>query len=71
MVLPDINNILAVEAGVGDCWDKFIGKKGSKIVMNSFGLSAPGNIVLNHFGFSIKNIITTVKKLIKNNGKGK
>jgi len=71
MVLPDINNILAVEAGVGDCWDKFIGKKGSKIVMNSFGLSAPGNIVLNHFGFSIKNIIATVKKLIKNNGKGK
>ncbi len=71
IVLPDINNILAVEAGVGDCWDKFIGKKGSKIVMNSFGLSAPGNIVLNHFGFSVKNIVIKVKKLIKNNGKGK
>jgi len=67
-VLPaEIDNILAVEAGVGECWDKFIGKKGDKIVMKSFGLSAPGDKALNFFGFTVKNIINKVNKLIKTN----
>ena len=70
-VLPDIDNILAVEAGVGDCWDKFVGKQGAKVVMSSFGLSAPGGEVLKHFGFSQKNIIKQLKNLIKKNRKKK
>ena len=70
-VLPDIDNIMAVEAGVGDCWDKFVGKQGAKVVMNSFGLSAPGGQVLKHFGFSEKNIIKQLKNLIKKNRKRK
>ena len=64
-IIPDIDNILAVEAGIGDCWDKFVGKRGDKIVMNSFGSSAPGVDVLDYYGFSVKNIINKVKKLIK------
>ncbi len=68
-VLPfEIENVLAVEAGIGECWDKFIGKKGDKIIMKSFGLSAPGNEVLKYFGFTVKNIMNKVKKLIKTNG---
>ena len=70
-VLPDIDNIMAVEAGVGDCWDKFVGKQGAKVVMSSFGLSAPGGEVLKHFGFSQKNIIKQLKNLIKKNRKKK
>tara|TARA_Y100000996_G_scaffold406532_1_gene382975 strand:- start:2274 stop:4271 length:1998 start_codon:yes stop_codon:yes gene_type:complete len=68
-VLPNIKNILAVEAGVGDCWDKFIGKDGDKIVMSDFGLSAPGNDVMSYFGFSTPNIISKMKKLINKNRK--
>ena len=70
-VLPDIDNVMAVEAGVGDCWDKFVGKLGAKVVMSSFGLSAPGGEVLKHFGFSQKNIIKQLKNLIKKNRKKK
>ena len=70
-VLPDIDNVMAVEAGVGDCWDKFVGKQGVKVVMSSFGLSAPGGEVLKHFGFSQKNIIKQLKNLIKKNRKKK
>ena len=67
-VIPQsIDNILAVEAGIGVCWDKLIGKKGFKLTMNSFGLSAPGNQALKHFGFSIKNVIKQTKKLINKN----
>ena len=70
-VLPDIDNTMAVEAGVGDCWDKFVGKQGAKVVMSSFGLSAPGGEVLKHFGFSQNNIIKQLKNLIKKNRKKK
>ena len=69
--MPDNDKIMAVEAGVGDCWDKFVGKQGAKVVMNSFGLSAPGGQVLKHFGFSEKNIIKQLKNLIKKNRKRK
>ena len=65
---PDIENVLAVEAGIGVCWDKFIGKRGAKIVMDSFGLSAPGQEALTYFGFTKNNIVKSIKKLIKTNG---
>ena len=67
-VIPKhIDNILAVEAGIGVCWDNIIGKKGSKLTMSSFGLSAPGNQVLKHFGFTATKVIKQTKKLINEN----
>ena len=66
-ILPDIKNILAVESGVGDCWDKFIGKDGDKLIMSTFGLSAPGKDVMNYFGFNTKTIASRMTKLINKN----
>ena len=65
---PKIENVLAVEAGIGVCWDKFIGKRGSKIIMESFGLSAPGQEALTYLKKKKNNIIKGIKKLIKTNG---
>ena len=68
-VIPeDFNNIIAVEAGIGVCWDILIGKKGTKITMDSFGVSAPGDVAMKHFGFTTSNVIKQTKKLIKKNG---
>ncbi|MBT3548738.1 MAG: transketolase [Gammaproteobacteria bacterium] len=68
LIPDDFDNILAVEAGIGVCWDKLIGKKGVKITMDTFGVSAPGDKALKHFGFTISNVIKQTKKLIKKNG---
>ena len=68
-VIPeDFNNIIAIEAGIGVCWDILIGKKGTKITMDSFGVSAPGDVAMKHFGFTTSNVIKQTKKLIKKNG---
>ena len=68
-VIPeDFNNIIAVEAGIGVCWDILVGKKGTKITMDSFGVSAPGDVAMKHFGFTTSNVIKQTKKLIKKNG---
>ena len=68
MIPNNFDNILAVEAGIGVCWDKLIGKNGMKITMDTFGVSAPGDKALKHFGFTTLNVIKQTKKLIKKNG---
>ncbi|MEC9206257.1 MAG: transketolase [Pseudomonadota bacterium] len=67
-VLPsNFDNVLAIEAGVGDYWHQFVGRNGSILGMHSFGLSAPGKKAMDFFGFTEKNIIKEVKKLLKKN----
>mgnify|MGYP003311953261 CR=1 FL=1 len=59
------NNILAVESGKGQSWYRYIGKEGSMITMESFGLSGTGNDVMRYFGFTVANIKKQMQKLIK------
>ena len=63
----NFDNILAVESGKGDTWYKYIGKKGSMITMETFGLSGTGNDVMKHFGFTVSNIKKQIQKLININ----
>jgi transketolase len=60
----NFDNILAVESGKGQSWYKYIGKEGSMITMESFGLSGTGNDVMRHFGFTVNNIKKQMQKLI-------
>jgi len=50
-----------VEAGGVDYWRKLVGLDGKIIGMHSFGESAPGPVLMEHFGFTAENIIATVK----------
>lgn len=52
---------LAVEAGGVDYWRKLVGIDGKVIGMSSFGESAPGAVLMEHFGFTAENIVATVK----------
>lgn len=66
--IPDsFENILAIESGVGDSWHKFTGKKGATLTMNTFGLSGTGEDVMEHFGFTVKNIKKKIINLINKN----
>ena len=57
-VLPrKVTKRLAIEAGVPDYWSKYVGLDGCTIGISTFGASAPGGIVMQHFGFSEENII--------------
>jgi transketolase len=55
---------LAVEAGAVDCWRKLVGLDGKVIGMESFGESAPGPVLMEHFGFSANNVVDTAKSLL-------
>jgi transketolase len=64
-VLPKaVRKRLAVEAGHPDSWYKYVGLDGKVIGMTSFGESAPGPVVLKHFGFTADNIKATLEAML-------
>ena len=64
-ILP--NNIrarIAVEAGVTDFWRKYVGLDGDVVGIDQFGASAPGKILMEHFGFTAANIVKRARALL-------
>ncbi len=64
-VLPSSMKIrLAVEAGVSQGWERWVGDDGASLCVNRFGASAPGNVLFEKYGFTVENVITQAKKLL-------
>jgi len=65
LVLPKrIRKRLAVEAGAGLGWERYVGSEGAVISMERFGASAPGKILFEKFGFTIENVVEKAKGLL-------
>ncbi|MGB0937337.1 MAG: transketolase [Colwellia sp.] len=63
-VLPSsVTKRVAIEAAHVDFWAKYVGFQGDVVGMTTFGESAPGNVLLDHFGFNVENVVKTVKQL--------
>ena len=57
-VLPtSVTKRVAVEAAHTDFWYKYVGLSGKVVGMTTFGESAPGNVLLEHFGFTVDNVV--------------
>lgn len=54
---------VAIEAGVLDSWFRYVGLDGKIVGMTRFGISAPGNKVMEHFGFTAQGVVEAVKSL--------
>ena len=66
-VLPkECQTRLAIEAGVRQGWDKYLGNNGDMISIETFGASAPYEILYEKYGLTVDNIISKAKKLLKN-----
>jgi len=62
---PAIKQRLAIEAGVTLGWYKWVTSEGDVIGLDRFGLSAPGEEVMEYFGFTIENVCKRARKLVK------
>jgi transketolase len=56
---------LAVEAGVAQGWERYVGDEGDVIALDRFGASAPGDIALKNLGYSVENVLSRAKALLK------
>jgi len=55
---------VAVEALHADYWYKFVGLDGAVVGMTTFGESAPAGDLFKHFGFTVENVVNTVKSVL-------
>lgn len=64
-VLPAAVRVrVAVEAASIDFWRKYVGLDGAVVGMNTFGASAPGDVLFRHFGFTVDHVADTVRTLL-------
>ncbi|MBN8727528.1 MAG: transketolase [Xanthomonadales bacterium] len=63
-VLPANVPKLAVEAGSPQGWHKYVGDHGAIIGVETFGASAPGETVLENYGFTVDNVCARARALL-------
>jgi transketolase len=62
---PAVSTRLAVESGVTLGWYKYVTADGDVIGIDRFGESGPGDEVMKYFGFTVQNVYTRAKSLLK------
>ena len=63
ILTPGVKRV-AIEAGVTDFWRKYVGLEGGVVGIDTFGESAPGGVLMEHFGFTVDNVVKTVKEVL-------
>ncbi|WP_254173518.1 transketolase [Planktothrix pseudagardhii] len=64
-VLPKaVTTRLVVEAASRFGWERYIGDQGDMISIDRFGASAPGNVLMEKFGFTVENVLDKAKALL-------
>ena len=65
-VLPKaVRARVAVEALSEFGWGKYVGLDGKTVCLDRFGASAPAGVLFKEFGFTVDNVVKTVKEVIK------
>lgn len=65
-VLPrSVTARVAVEAGVGFGWERYLGTEGVFVGMHSFGASAPAEAAYKGFGITTEAVVAAVRKVLR------
>lgn len=64
-VLPkSVKKRLGIEMGASFGWHKYVGDEGAVLAIDKFGASAPGEKVMEEYGFNVNNVVSLVKSLL-------
>ncbi len=64
-VLPKaIKKRVAVEAGTTFGWCRYTGSEGAVVGIDTFGASAPGDLAMEKFGFTVDNVIAKAREVM-------
>ena len=64
-VLPPGVPLLAIEAGASLGWRSYVGPQIAVIGVDTFGASAPGPVVMQHYGFTVENVCKQTHNLLR------
>lgn len=65
VLLPDVKARLAIEMAHPFGWERYTGDQGDILAIDRFGASAPGDRVIKEYGFTVENVVSKVKALLK------
>lgn len=64
-VLPkSVKKRLAIEMGASLGWERYTGDDGEVLVIDQFGASAPMNVLLKEYGFTVDNVVKKLKEIL-------
>src|ERR1035438_2276898 len=67
-VLPkSVKKRVTVEASTTFGWDRWAGDEGHMIGIDHYGASAPGDILMKNFGFTVGNVTASALRLLGRN----
>ena len=61
---PRVGARLAVELGVRQGWDRYVGPRGDMLGIDGFGASAPAKVLLEKYGFTVENVVARARRLL-------
>lgn len=65
-VIPkSVKKRLGIEMGSSLGWHRYVGDEGEVLAIDTFGASAPGEKIMEEYGFSVNNVVARVKALIE------
>jgi len=62
---PQVGKRLAIEAGLPFGWERYTGCEGAVLGVERFGASAPGEVVLAEYGFTVENVCERALELVR------
>jgi len=65
VLLPEVKSRIAVEAGVSQGWERWVGDYGAIIAVDRFGASAPYKILYEQFGLTVENVVSNARVLMR------
>jgi transketolase len=65
VLAPTITARVAIEAGVSQGWDRYVGPQGDIVCQNRFGASAPYKVLAEQFGFTPQVVTERAKSLLR------
>ncbi|MEH7109938.1 transketolase [Bacillus sp. JJ1764] len=65
-ILPkNVKKRLGIEVGASFGWHKYVGDEGDVLGIDTFGASAPGEKIMEEYGFTVANVVARVKALLQ------
>ncbi|MFD1449065.1 transketolase [Oceanobacillus profundus] len=64
VIPPQVKARVAIEMGSTFGWERYTGEQGTILGIDTFGASAPGNKVIEAYGFTVENVVKHVESVL-------
>ena len=62
---PALTARLAIEAGIAQGWQRYVGAHGDVLSIERYGASAPGDVMMREYGYTVDNVCARAQALLQ------